>query len=300
MVAKIILNPYSARWRAEKRFPEAARDLEKAGLAFEVARSEGRGECVALAEEAVRAGFSPIIAAGGDGTIGEVVNGMMNAIADNQDLPPLGILPLGTANDLVCNLKMPTDLQVMAEIITAGKTRALDLCKVNERYFVNNTALGLEPLVTLTQEKITWLKGTPRYLVAALLVILSGKSWDAQLKWDHGSYEGPISLVSVGNGARTGGLFYVVPHADPFDGRITFTFGYAKSRLRMLKILPAMMKPGQGNYVEMDEISEFHTTHLNVKLLQSSPSHADGEIFDRALYEADYRIEPQRLPLLMA
>ena len=299
MVAKVILNPYSARWRAEKRFPEAARALEEVGLAFEVARSEGRGHCTALAEEAVREGFSPIIVAGGDGTIGEVVNGMMNASADDEDLPPLGILPLGTANDLVFNLKMSTDFQDMAKVIAAGKTRALDLCKVNDRYFVNNTALGLEPLVTLTQEKITLVKGTPRYLMAALSAIFSGTSWDAKLTWDDGSYEGPISLISVGNGACTGGLFYVVPHADPFDGRITFTFGYAKSRLRMLTILPAMMKPGQGNYVEMDEISEFHTTHLHVKLLQSSPSHADGEIFDRALYEADYRIEPQRLPVLM-
>ncbi len=299
MVAKIILNPYSARWRAEERFPEAESALKDAGVAFEVVRSEKPNDCAIFAEQAVKDGFSPIIAAGGDGTIGEVLNGMVKATPTGEALPPFGIIPLGTANDLICNLGMPKDLVETAKIIAAGKTRQMDLCAVNGHYFANNTALGLEPMVTVIQEKITWLKGIPRYLYAALSAIYQGRSWQAEIKWDDGEYSGDISLISIGNGAQTGGLFYMTPHANLFDGKITFSFGYVKSRLRMLMMLPNTMKSGEGSFVESDEFFEFNTTKLSVKLTESSPSHADGEIFDRELYEANYEIFPGRLSVLM-
>ena len=299
MTAKVILNPYSARWRAKERFPEAELALKKNGVDFEVAVSEKKGHSVELAEQAIRDGFSPIIAAGGDGTIGDVVHGMANATPEGESLPPFGVIPLGTANDLISNLNMPTDLNEMAKNIAAGKTRLMDLCAVNGRYFANNTAIGLEPVVTVIQEEIGWLKGIPRYLYAALLAIYRGTSWQAELKWDDGEYTGPISLVSIGNGARTGGLFYMTPHADLFDGKLTFTFGYVASRLRMLGLLPLTMKSGEGSFVEKDDIHEINTTHLSIKLVDSTPSHADGEIFIRELYEAEYHIFPARLPMLM-
>ena len=299
MTAKIILNPYSARWRAQKRFPEAELALNDAGVDFEVVRSEKADDCVDLAEQAVREGFSPIIAAGGDGTIGEVVNGMEKATPAGEALPTFGVLPLGTANDLVHNLGLPLDLGEMAKIIAGGKTRQMDLCAVNGRYFANNTALGLEPLVTVMQAEVRWLKGMPRYLYAALLAIFQCPSWQAEIKWDEGEYRGDISLISIGNGAVTGGLFYMTPHANLFDGEITFFFGHVKSRLGMLAVLPKLMKSDDGDFIEKKGFFEINTTKLSVKLKESSPAHADGEIFDRELYEADYEIFPGRLPILM-
>ncbi len=299
MVAKIILNPYSARWQAVERWHEVAPILRDTGVKFDVVQSKVKGEGVQLAEQAVRDGFSPIIAAGGDGTIGDVINGIMNAVGEDEPLPPFGILPLGTANDLVANLDLPSDYQAAVAVIAAGKTRAMDLCSVNGRYFANNAALGLEPLVTVLQERIGWLRGVPRYLYAALQAIGRGTSWQAEMVWDDGEYSGPISLVSVGNGARTGGLFYMTPHADLFDGKMTFTYGYVDSRLKMLGMLPLTMKPADGNFVGRDVVFEINTTRLSVKLTKASPAHADGELFDETLYEAEYKIHPGRLPILM-
>src|SRR5512140_1025309 len=105
MTAKIILNPYSNRWNAKKRWPEAEAALKAAGVEFELVVSEHPHHVVELAEQAARQGFSPIVAAGGDGTIGETVNGLACAAKDNQALlGPFGVLPLGSANDLVDNL----------------------------------------------------------------------------------------------------------------------------------------------------------------------------------------------------
>ncbi len=299
MTAKIILNPYAGRWQAEKRFAEAVSALKDAQVAFDVVRSEGRFDCMILAEQAVREGFSPIIAAGGDGTIGEVVNGLVKAAGD-EPLTTLGILPLGTANDLVANLNLTEDLREMARVIANGKTRRLDLCSVNGYYFVNNTALGLEPLVTVIQEKIKWLKGMPRYLYAAIRAILSGKSWDAEIRWDDGEYIGPISLVSIGNGARTGGVFYMTPHADLFDGEITVFWGHRPTRLGVLSFLPLMMQKSGEKLLSKEGVFEINTKRLRIKLAQSTPAHADGEIFDRELYEAEYQIYPAHLPVLVA
>src|SRR5690606_7648876 len=140
-----------------------------AGVDFELVVSQHKGAIVGLAEQAARAGFSPIIAAGGDGTIGETINGMARA-AGSMDRPlgPFGILPLGSANDLVVNLGLPTDLNAAAQVIAAGRTDLIDVCQCNDRYFVNNSAAGLEPYTTTKQEQIHWIKGMGRYLVAAV------------------------------------------------------------------------------------------------------------------------------------
>jgi diacylglycerol kinase (ATP) len=299
MVAKVILNPYSNRWKSQERWPEAEAALKSAGVDFELVVSQQKRQVVALAEEAARAGFSPIIAAGGDGTIGETVNGMARA-AKSEDaiLGPLGILPLGSANDLVENLGLPTGLFAAAQVIAAGNTRQLDVGKLNDRYFVNNSAAGLEPSVTIKHERIHWIKGIVRYLVAAVWAIMEKPEWHGEVRWDDGEYNGPLTLVSIGNAPRTGG-FYMTPHADPFDGKLTFAFGYRKTRLGMILALPRAMKPGEGSYVEMDGMMEVHTTELTIHLDRPSPAHTDGELFQEFVQDFDYKIYPKHLKILL-
>ncbi len=300
MTAKVILNPYSNRWKARDRWPEAEAALKGAGVDFELSISERPGHITDLAEQAVRQGYSPIIAAGGDGTIGEAVNGLARAAKSDSDLlGPFGILPLGTANDMLYNLSLPLDLQAAANVIKSGNTRRMDVGRVNDRYFANNSAAGLEPYVTTKQVRITWISGILRYLVAAVWAIMERPKWVANIKWDDGEYNGPISLVTVGNGARSGGVFFMIPHADPFDGKLTFVYGYRPTRLAMLSTLPRAMKPDAGSYVEVDGIFEQTATWIKIHLENPSPAHTDGEIFSNAIQDLEYHIYPARLQMLM-
>jgi diacylglycerol kinase (ATP) len=300
MTAKVILNPYSNRWKARDRWPEAEAALIAAGIDFTLSVSERPGHITDLAEQAVREGYSPIIAAGGDGTIGEAVNGLARAAKSDADLlGPFGIIPLGTANDMVYNLSLPLDLQAAATIIKTGKTRCMDVGRVNDRYFANNSAAGLEPYVTTKQVRIKWISGILRYLVAAVWAIMERPRWVANIKWDDGEYNGPISLVTIGNGARSGGVFYMIPHADPFDGKLTFVYGYRPTRLAMLSTLPRAMKPDVGSYVEVDGIFEQNATWVKIHLENASPAHTDGEIFSNAIQDLEYQIYPARLQVLM-
>src|SRR6266487_2346523 len=155
MTAKVILNPYSNRWNSQKRWPEAEAALKAAGVNFELVISQSKGQIVDLVEQAAREGCTPIIIAGGDGSIGDAVNGLARvAKSDNETLGPLGIMPMGSANDLVYALGLPTDLNEAARVIARGKTRGMDLGTLNGHYFANNSAIALEPYVTTKHEKI--------------------------------------------------------------------------------------------------------------------------------------------------
>jgi len=300
MKIKVLLNPYSNRWNSQKRWADAESALRAAGVDFDLSVSEHADHLVTLAADSVKGGFSTLIIAGGDGSIGEVVNGAARAWNEKSAFPvTLGIMPLGTANDLGDNLGVPRDLAAAAQVIANGKTRGVDLGKCNERYFLNNSAAGLEPYVSTKQEKIKWISGVPRYLVAAVLGIMDKPNWKAKLEWDDGSYEGPLSLVSVGNAPRTGGIFFMTPHADPFDGKLTFVHGHRATRRGLFQALPRAMKPGKGSFVEMDGMYEIHCTRLKVHLDKPSPAHTDGELFDQWLTDLEYKIFPTTVQMLV-
>lgn len=299
MTAKVILNPYSNRWNSEKRWPEAESALKTAGVDFDLAVSQHKGQIIELAEQAVNEKFSPIIVAGGDGSIGDAANGLMRAAGSGKGaLPPLGILPTGSANDLVYALGLPTDLAEAARVIAAGKTRAIDLGRLNDHYFVNNSAAGLEPYVTIKHEKIHWIKGMARYMVAAVQAILDKLEWQGTIKWDGGEYTGKFSLITVGNGRRTGG-FFMTPHADPFDGKLTLAYGYRSTRLGLFQALPRAFNEDKGSYVEMEGMREVQVTRVSIHLDKPSPAHTDGELLPEWIRDFEYEVLPQRLNILM-
>jgi diacylglycerol kinase (ATP) len=294
MPAKVILNPYSGRWKAQQRRLEVEAALRAEAIEFELVETSGPGDGAALAEQAVRSGFSPILVAGGDGAIGEVVNGLYRADPKGT-LGPLGILPLGTANDLAHNLGLPLDLASAAKVFAAGKTRRIDLGKANEWVFGNNSAVGLEPVVTLYNIRMVRLKGVIRYLVAAVRAIMARPTWTMKLEWDDGGYDGPVSLVSVGNCPLTGGMFRMAPAADPADGKLTFVYGYAPGRLRMFGLLPRTIN---GSYVNDPAIHQHHTTRLTIDITPSSPIQVDGELRSEALTRVVYQTLPAKLDIL--
>lgn len=307
MTAKVILNPYAGRWLAQQKLPEVEAALREAGVEYELVVTEKPGHGTDLAIQAAHAGYSPIISAGGDGSISEVVNGIAQAAQEMQAPPlPLGVMPLGSANDFVINLGLPKDLPGAAQVIAAGGTRKIDLGRVTyghpprSRYFDNNSAIGLEPSVTLVQQRITRVRGVLRYLLATVIAILRNPVWQLRIEWENGSYEGKATLVTVGNNPLTGGLFYMTPHANPYDGLLTFVYGYLPTRLSIFGVLPRTMRPGPGSHVEHPAIHEVHSSWLRIHTSNPTPLHADGEIQSEAIQDMEYSILPGYLPVLIS
>lgn len=310
MPTKVILNPYAGRWKGLQKREEIENDLKSAGIEYNLTMTEGPNHGVELAFQAVKNGFSSIISAGGDGSVSEVMNGIVTAAQElGTDPPPLGVLPLGSANDLMVNLGIPTNIEDAVKVIAAGESKKIDLGEVTaweidsdkpkKRYFDNNSAIGLEPCITLIQERISWPRGELRYIIAALLGVLQNPQWKMHLQWEDGEYNGPATLVTAGNNPLTGGVFYMAPHADPFDGKLNFVFGSITSRLEILRVLPRTMKPGAGSYVEHPAIHEINVSWLKIHSDQPTPLHADGEIQSKATQDIEYRLLPGYLPVFM-
>ncbi len=293
----IILNPYANRWRARKAWARVEKALERRGVRYHLVVTRARGEPIHQAAKAARKGVPLVVAAGGDGTVGEVVNGFAQALGfEAERWPSLGILPLGSANDLAANLDLPQDPIRCLDIVLEGRERAMDVLQVNQWAFVNNAALGMEPRVTLTEKRIQRIHGALRYALAAFWVLARPQHWQVTMTWDDGSYRGPVTLVSVGNWPRTGGLFYPTPHASGFDGRLTFLYGYVPTPLHVLALLIQAMDP-QGKHVNHPSVHEVHARWLEVTCSPASPMHADGEIRTRGESRFTFRTWPARLPV---
>ena len=293
--AKIIVNPYAGRWKAQAAITEIEQACQKIGLDYELVVTDGPDHGIEMAREAAQAGFSPIVAAGGDGSISEVVNGLMQVAGDGV-AGPLGVIPLGSADDFTDMLGLEKEVEAACRVIQAGRTRTIDVGCVNGRFFDNNSAIGLEPMVTITQAAMKRVKGTPRYILAALKTIFNHKPWHMRLVWDDGEYKGPVALVSVGNSPRTGGAFWMTPRAEMDDGYLDFIFGEAMGRLTLLRLLPRTF---DGSHVENPRVQYARTTRLTIECDPPTPIQADGELFELSATRVEYTVLPGRLRVIV-
>lgn len=294
--ALIIVNPYAGRWKARAAIPRIEQACRSVGLDYELTVTRYPGHGIELAREAVRAGYSPIVAAGGDGSISEVVNGLIQAVSPEASAGPLGVIPLGSADDFADMLELDKDIEKACSTIRNGAVRTIDVGCVNGRYFDNNAAVGLEPKVTLAQARVRYVKGTPRYVLAALWAIARHRPWRMRLVWEGGEYEGPVTLVSVGNTRRTGGIFWMTPRAEPNDGHLDFVFAGALGRLQILRLMPLTFN---GTHVERPEVTYCRTTHLTVECDPPTPIQADGEVFDIAATRIEFSVLPGKLQVIV-
>ena len=293
MRTKIILNPYSNRWQARERVAEVEQLFTDAKADYELVQTTKAGEGIDLAQTAVYEGFEAVVAAGGDGTINEVINGLLRAAGDEPTIP-FGILPLGTANDFNLMAGLPATLPDAAAVIIQGKTRQIDAGQVNGRYFINNSAAAMEPMVTIENIRMKRLSGEIRYIVALIKAILKIKAWQMHIEWDNGSYDGPTYLLSVCNSPRTGG-FPMAPGAEIDDGLFDLVLAPEVSRVTLLKLLVRLM---QGTHIDHDQVTFTRTTGLFLTSQPGTPLHADGEVFAEAETEVTYKILPGKVTLL--
>lgn len=293
--AQIIVNPYAGRWKARDQIPQIETALDRVEVQYRLAVTQKPGEGIEIARAAALAGMSPIVAVGGDSTCNEVINGLM-AAAGEQTTVPMGIFPLGTANDLAYGLDIPAEIEKAAEIIAEGKTRQVDVGRVNGRFFANNSAVGLEPVITLENERLVRVKGVVRYLLAALICILRRPTWEMELAWDGHSHQGPVQLVSVGNNRRTGGVFFMTPKAEMDDGLLDFVFAPVLPRLKLLRLLPRTF---DGSHIQDPAVSYYRSSSLRIRCRPGTPIQTDGEVFEREAGEIVYDILGGKLTVIV-
>jgi YegS/Rv2252/BmrU family lipid kinase len=293
MRVKVILNPYANRWGAKAQAAATADAFRAAGVDCDLVVTETARQGTTLAEAAARDGYDAVVAAGGDGTINEVINGVIRAAGDGPTVP-FGVVPLGTANDFNLMAGLPAAIEGSVRVIVAGRTRQIDAGQVNDRYFINNSAAAMEPMVTLENIKMTRLSGEIRYIVALLRALAKLKPWTMHLTWDGGGYDGPAYLLSVCNSPRTGG-FMMAPGAELDDGLLDMVFAPQVSKGAVISILLKLMR---GEHIHHPAVTFRRVTAIDLTSVPGTPLHSDGEIFTESAETVSYRVLPGKVTLL--
>jgi diacylglycerol kinase (ATP) len=295
--AKIILNPYANRWGARAQLPAVESACRDAGLAFDLVQTTAPGQATREAASAVAAGYDVVVAAGGDGTVSEVVNGLI--AAGGEATVPLGIIPIGTGNDFSDMAGLPANVPQAVQAIARGRTRQVDAGRIEAdgctHYFDNNCALAMEPMVSIENMRMTRLSGNIRYVVAIIKALLKLKAWHMHIAWDGGGYEGPAFLLSVCNGPRTGGMFPMAPAAEMDDGLFDFVFA---PELRKSTVLMIVARLFRGTHIHHEAITYARTTRLTITSEPGTPIHADGELITESARRVDYQVLPGKISLI--
>jgi diacylglycerol kinase (ATP) len=292
---KVILNPYGGRLPREAKVAQVEQALRHADLDYCLELTTRRGQGIELAHQAALDGWPIIVAAGGDGMVNEVATGLLQA-AGEAEAGTLGIIPMGTANDLAEMLGIPLHVPAACQRLAADAIRLIDVGQVNGHYFVNNSSVGLEPMVTAAHERLRWVNGNARYILAALQAISRAKPWHMGLSWGNSAFDGPVTLVSVGNSNRTGGFFYMTPQATPDDGLLDFVFATGLNRWQLLRLLPQTFK---GSHIHHPQVVYHQTTSLSIIASPPTLIQTDGEIIEDNATEIIYRLIAKKLRVIV-
>jgi len=295
---KILLNPYANRWAAKSKAPAVEEACQAAGLDYDLTIIPTPGGGKAATVSALNEGFDVVVAAGGDGTVSEIVNGLIVAAGDSQTRP-LGVIPLGTGNDFSDMAALPRDIVESVHTIAAGHTKQIDACRVTldgqTFHFDNNCAIAMEPMVTLENIRMTKTSGNVRYVLALFRSLIKLRAWNIDLHWDGGDYQGTTYVLSVCNSPRTGGLFTMAPGALMDDGLLNFVMAPDVGKSKIPLLLARLFR---GTHINDSRVIYERSTRIEIHCDPPTPVHADGEILSESARQISYEILPGKITLI--
>jgi len=298
MKAAVIVNAHAESGIARFRWPRVARMLTRRLGQVEVRFTRKAGDAGLLAHELASAGFDPVIAAGGDGTLNEVVNGLLL----NQCDVRIGVLPIASGGDFARTLGLGS-LHAAVETLAAAHCRNVDAIRTRfqgpdgptERYFVNIASIGLGGLVTLAvRDGWRFLPGSLRYLAACIPKLAAGCVYKVRLFLDGvdtGAFD--VTIVSLANGRYQGGGILIAPAAAIDNGLIHITLVEQVSLAEVVRHLPILYS---GEIYTYPKVRHWQAKRVRVEAESAAPLELDGEPVGTVPIDAE--VLPQVLRLI--
>ncbi len=278
----IIYNPVAGKGKAGEMLPEAKRLLTGSGLNYEIRLTTGVWHAAELAREAGKEGFDAVVAVGGDGTVNEILNGLMLSQARGDGIPALGVIAAGRGNDFCYGADIPEQLPACIDALLCDVRRPLDVGFVSGgdyplgRYFGNGLGAGFDTIVGLEAAKMKHVRGAMAYVFGALKSFIKFPAAPAiQVKTDEAVVACRSHQVSIMNGKRLGGTFFYAPWAQSHDGLFDLGISNELSRRTMVKLIMDITKSRHGHNPNMQfsRSSRFEISAPDGGLVV----HADGE-----------------------
>jgi len=280
---KIILNPTAGNGNGLRLLPQIEQLFTKYKLSYELVRTGKIGHGIELTRQAVRDGYKAIIAAGGDGTVNEVINGLMQCKLEGLALPPLGVLSVGRGNDFAGSMGIPAELEAGVQALVDDRHRTIDIGRViggiypEGRYFGNCVGVGFDAITTIEVHKLPRWGGFFGFLVAVLkTVFLYNKAPMATTVYDEKTLTQRSLLISIMNGRRLGGSFQMAPNSKPDDGLFDLCIAEQMSSFKVIMMIPHFTR---GDQATQPSIKTGQAAHIAITALDGPlPAQTDGEI----------------------
>lgn len=300
----IILNPVAGRSRGARYRPQLEEVLDHAAqlknssdgttTQWRIVETTGADSAEQLAKIAAEDGADVVVAAGGDGTCGAVVNGLMGTGAR------LGILPFGTGNDLarflgIAPAQNRKHLELAVQHILLGTPRPVDVGRVNGRWFINVAGCGFDAVVAdRINRGFRYMHGAPAYIAATLQSLVSFKAAHLRLSLDGETHELRAMLCAVANAQGYGGGMRVAPNAVMDDGFFDLCVIEEAGRVEFLRAFPLVFK---GTHVTHPKVKMFRARHVVLESDPSLPILVDGEIIGTT--PAEFTLAPRALEIML-
>jgi diacylglycerol kinase (ATP) len=298
--AKVIVNPVAAGGKVGKRWPQLRDVLAGAGLCFDAQLTERPGHATDIARSAVHEGYRHVVSVGGDGTVNEVVNGL---VVDGR-VPPdvvLSIVPGGTGSDFVRVLDISRDPVQACQTVLGDTVRTVDLGEIRcmldgkpiVRYFVNVAGVGFDGETSVRVNRMSKrITGTLPYLTALLMTLISYKNKDVHLTVDGQPHAGRFNSVVVCNGQYFGGGMWVGPKAAADDGIFDVVILKDLSKPDLVVSIPRIYR---GTHLTHPKVQSLHGKEIQIEAQQRMFIQAEGELVGET--PASFRILPAALNL---
>lgn len=270
--ARIIYNPTAGREAFKKHLPEVLERLEIAGYETSAHATTCEGDARNAATLAVERGFDLIIAAGGDGTLNEVVAG----IAHFEQRPKIGLIPMGTTNDFARALHIPRDINEALSIIIDGKPVPVDVGLMNEeRYFINIAGGGR--VTELTYEvpiKLKTMLGQLAYYLKGIEMLPSIHASHVHLEYDGEVFDGEVMMFLIGLTNSVGGFEKLAPGASINDGKFTLLILKKCNIAEFIRVITAALR---GDHLNDPLVVAARASEIKVTTNDDVLVNLDGE-----------------------
>lgn len=300
----VILNPNAGGRQAERDWPNIEEELIKEGFDFELVKTEGPLHAVLITKEKIQSGYRKIIAIGGDGTLHEIVNGIMRQKIITADQILLAMISVGTGNDWIKTHNISSDYKIAIQQIKTGNTIQQDVGKItfrNEvsntetRYFINSVGIGFDAKVVeyILPQKAKGKSSKSEYMLGLIKSLFTNKNVSSQLKLDSQTINTKLYNLSVGLCKFKGGGFKMLPNAIPDDGKLDVTLA---SRISKTKLLVSLPKIFGGKVEQIRYFKFFQTENLTLNISGPMCTEADGEFLGH--YPLEVSIIPNQIKLI--
>ncbi|MBN1686553.1 MAG: YegS/Rv2252/BmrU family lipid kinase, partial [Spirochaetales bacterium] len=252
----IIYNTHAANNKAAKKVAGVKQCLDDTGIDYTVEYTEHAGHGVEIAN-AQAGNFDVLVAAGGDGTANEVINGIMRykESADSRaNVPAFGMLCVGRGNDFAFGAGVPRKLDEACAALRENRRKRIDVGCITgpevdgKRYFGNGIGMGFDTIVGLEAAKLTWAQGFLGYFIGALkTMFFYFRAPALSIKTDSFEEVKRAIMVSVMNGRRMGGTFYMAPDSKNDDGEFDLCIAGEPTRRQMIPLIAKFLKGTQGD-----------------------------------------------------